>query len=300
MIVFIIPAIVFYIFQEKEKFNLKNILLIITSFIILSLIIILTNVGESSLSNIFKIIQNFIIRDKLDIFVPNLSFWLIIPNLLLPLIILGIYQIIKEKKYFILAPLLIGVIFWVSYTFTEKVLIIDHYRVAMITSILAVIIAGFGLKWLAIMFLDRFNTLNIKIRKILPIVILLSFFILSLQYTERTNWIPLSINSPVSEYLIDEDIQIFQDLSEKRFIAPPWKALTVAIATGNYPLETKASTISNKTFSYLDFLNMSCSEKEKEIIKKKIEYLYIKKIDCSFLQKIKQSGEDLILYKYAK
>jgi hypothetical protein len=300
MIVFILPSVILLVLNNRQSFNFKKILLILAGLVALTTIIILINAGQSSLTETTKIIGSYLVRDKLDASIPNLSPWLIMPNYLLLLAILGIFPLVKQKKYFLLAPFFTGIIFWIIYTFTKNVFIIDHYRVAMITSLLAAMSAGFGLNWFFHFLYQKYGPINTKLEKIVPLAILLSFFVLSFYYTERTNWISLAKlpNSPVTAYLTNEDLDIFKVISGQTFVAPSWKALVLAVATGNKPLETKASTLAVKKFSYENFTKMSCEEKEAEIIKKKIEYLYLKKIDCDFLVKINQSSEGLVLYKY--
>ena len=314
MAVFIAPVILFYLMtgENKKYYTIKNLLIIFALGIIFSLIIVTLNFSSGNFTQTFEVIKSFILRTNIDDGVPNLAPWLIIPYYLIFLIPFGIYQTMIKKKYFLLTPFMIGVIFWMTYTFTQKVFIIDHYRITTITSILTTIIAGFGLEYLYDIYKNKFKIFNNKILKIIAATsIFLYCFIISFSYTQRLDWMDITLKTnssnlqsklsplaPATEFLTAEDIKIFQNIQTKRFIAPQWKALTIAAATDNFPTETKASTMTVNIISYNDFTNMNCVAQSNILNKNLVNYMYIRRTDCPNYHKIGQSQEGLLLYEY--
>lgn len=321
MLVFISPIAIFQIFSNTNKGasedKTKMILAGLAIFLFISSLIFLINLDKSGATNTLETIWSHVWRANLSGRVANLMPWLIVPIYILPLAIAGIYTALIQKKYVIALPLLVGIIFWIGYTFfTGNFFVIDIYRVVAITSIFITITAGFGLEWFISYLHRKFGTLNLKMVKIERLVkgfVLLIFFVLSFFYTRRLDWMNLTIKvpvdnietriapvSPATRFLTDEDLTIFASIHGKRFLAEPWKALTVAVATDNYPVETKASTVWTRLVSYYDFIDMDCSAKKKIVDKYKIEYLYTRRIDCPFFEKIAESNEVLALYRYTQ
>jgi len=165
----------------------------------------------------------------------------------------------------------------------------------------------FLIKWLKqrYVFLNNKNFENVFVFVLFIIFIVLSFF-----YPVSQNWEKLKLNvnmngvikkfspaSPINRYLVEDDLRLFNSISEKRFIAPAWKGLVIGVATGNYPLESKSSTITNKILLYSNFIKANCEDKTKLSKKYKIDYVYSTKFSCSGFDWLGVSEEKLNLYK---
>ena len=104
--------------------------------------------------------------------------------------------------------------------------------------------------------------------------------------------------APANNYLHPDDLYLFKDIKQKRFIAPPWKGLVIGVATNNYPLETKSSTLTISILKFSEFFSADCKNKTKLADKYKISYVYSGKFDCPDFKLIGNSREGLYLYRY--
>ena len=147
--------------------------------------------------------------------------WGIIPLIILPLSLIGFF---KCKKCFTI-PAIIGLVFWIIYSQIAYRFLIGYARIVYVTSIFIILLAGFGLNYL-------YNKLNKKgVCSILFIIILLLFLVFSFSYTQRDNWVKLGLynnknlvavpNSPVNNYLHEDDLRLFQGIEGKRFWSYP-------------------------------------------------------------------------------
>jgi len=306
MIIFVFPIFLFYyLFNNGKKFQYFYyfIILLIFSGLLLSLISIFlgTNSFHSFLSSLSeKLFYEAFTTNA----IPDFAIWKVV---LLPVLILSIVGFIKlifnKKKLWIVSPVFVGLVFWFVYSFNLLRLIIGYERLVFATSVLIVLLSGFGLDY-SFNYIKKFKIY--KYKSILKLVFLVLIFILSLSYTNLNNWSELKLYNlngrvlspaaPANQYLIEDDLRLF-NFNEKRFITIPWKGLVIGVATDNYPLNSKAATLTNKKYDYYSFINSDCN-KMKQIIKKyNIDYIYTNKdLNCEF-EKIGESEEGLILYK---
>ena len=133
IVVFIAPAFVAEYFTKngldddaKIKKLSKNLLVILCAGIFISTIVLFGSKSGSFWSYIF--------RTNLDGGIPSFAIWNIIPIVFLPFILLGIWELFGKKLYFIFGPIITGLVFWIFYTSTTKVFLIDYPRVVVTKS----------------------------------------------------------------------------------------------------------------------------------------------------------------------
>jgi hypothetical protein len=105
-------------------------------------------------------------------------------------------------------------------------------------------------------------------------------------------------NLPLNRYLAPDDLTIWQGIIGKNFTAPPWKGLVIGAATGNFPLESKSSTITMSIMPYAKFLSADCTEKAALAERYSISYAYLPAFKCPNFVELGESSERLHLYKY--
>lgn len=297
LMVFVVPAFLAYIFQNKV--SKKYIFTLLIPAIMVSTFVFLT-IG---FSNTFLQIRYWLTRPNLDGGIISLPIWVVIPILILPFVAVGIAELIKRKSYMILGPVLVGLAFWALYSFFDGIIIIDQSRAVSVAAILLMIPAGFG-----------FEKLLIKGKKfslILKASFLIIFVSTTFFYPVSNAWsrFYLSVerdgvmqkyqsSAPITRYLHSDDLKLFSGISEKVFIAPSWKGLVIAAATHNYPLDSKSSTITNKFVPYSHFINAPCLEKQGISEHFGLEYAYSSKFECPGFVEIGQSVENLYLYRF--
>lgn len=242
--------------------------------------------------------------------IPDFTIWKIIPIPILLLSALGIIKTFK-KKIWLVSPIIVGLIFWVVYSRTTSRLIIEYARIVVTTSILIVILSGFGLHYL-IGYLEKIEDVKkYRILKFIQVIVLLGFLILAFSYTERDNWKELKLYSvendgifipaaPANQYLHEDDLKLFGNIKEKRFLSVPWKGTVIGVSTKNYPLLTKEATITNKLLDYNAFLKANCNEKSSIAQEKNIQYVYSQEFDCKNFEIKGISEEGLHLYEFIK
>ena len=134
------------------------------------------------------------------------------------------------------------------------------------------------------------------------------FFVSAFFYTPRDNWEDLKLYSliddgvfspasPANNYLVEDDLRLFEGISGKRFLSFPWKGLVIGVATHNYPLETKPATLTNKKFSFSKFMNSNCEDKISIARMEEIDYVYSFKFDCPGFELKGSSSEGAYLYE---
>lgn len=305
MIVFLVPTI---LFLNNEKINLKKTInTLITVFLALLLIIVLISI-KIDFPNIINLFFSLIVRSNLVEGIPSFAIYNILPILTLPFIFIGLYLVYLKKINFILFPSILGLFLWFLYNFTTQVYIIEYSRVVVITSLLLILFSGFGFDFV----FKKISKIwgNIKIDHFVyyfKIFIVILFIISAYQYPNFNRWSSLTLDigfdyyilpaPPINNYLNNEDLYLFENIKNEKFLAPPWKGLVIGVATDNYPQQTKSSTISVDRINFFDFFNLDCVNKKKTAEKNNLNYYYGGKIECDGFQEINNTKEGLYLYK---
>jgi len=315
ILVLLVPTFLFYIISNRElDFNYKTKIILLGFLFAVLMAVFIVFSQSKNINSLLGILISSVWRMNLDGGIPTYYIWNIIPIILIPFIFIGIFKTLKEKTNIILIPVIIGIILWFIYTFSQFYLIIDYARVVIITSILLLFFAGFGFDIFFRKIINRYKYFfTSKVIFILKIIILLFFLILSFNYTNSLRWSNLKLrvtqqgqdyyflpSAPASDFLTDEDIALFSSFSKKRFLSPDWKGLTIGVATNNYPLDSKASIITNHMVDYNKFISKNCEVKYNLSKKYKIEYIYSSQFDCKGFVYIGESSEGLFLYKFKK
>jgi len=307
LIIFIFPAVAGYIYQESSKLQWKNILKALGVFIVVSLVVILIGWIFTPKQHFFdsiKYIVSLIVRPASDPGFPNFYLWYVVPFPFFAIAFYGMY-LKRRDGLEILLPVLVGLFFWFTYSSWLHVFVIDYSRVTVITSWLLVLISGFATDKL-LAFSDRYQK-----GKVIAIgAFLILFLCSSFSYTKdvRAAWLTLYIHqgtksafispaAPASVYLSSEDIRLFEGITKSYFLAPAWKGLVISSATGNYPLDSKQSTIANHILSLDQFMRVPCEQRKILADKKGIQYVYAPAFSCSSFAPIGTSTEGLVLYK---
>jgi hypothetical protein len=104
---------------------------------------------------------------------------------------------------------------------------------------------------------------------------------------------------PITRYLTEDDLRLFYPYKEKRFVAVPWKGLVVGVATQNFPLESKPSTLTNKVLRYQNFMKGDCVYKVVVARRNLVDLVYSSPFDCPkhFVKK-GESAEGFVLYEF--
>lgn len=312
-IIFIVPTLAAWILSDKESAaRQKRLMLICGVTMMLLAAVVIFSIQGYSLKNFWLLVASYLWRPSLDNGIASFPIWRILPLWILPFSLFGLVRAFREKAYFLIAPLLTGLYLWLLYNYSVYFFIIDYARVAMITSWLLVIFAGFGFDQLS-KILERSCPFFFKKipRLLIRLAILALFLAAAYSYTERTIWMEMTLtintprglgrvfpSAPANDYLNDDDISLFSLIPKNsRFISPPWKGLAIGAATDNYPMDSKPSIITNSVTSYYLFLAANCDGKV--VIAKKflIRYAYSAPFDCAGFQFIGSSREGLNLYK---
>jgi len=304
IVLFSVPSFIMSSLKNENKKEIKINLIIYFGLIILGLIsaVLFISFGNSfSISKIWERLVDFILRDSDSGFdePPLFIVWRVIPWFIVPLAFWSLWKIRRLYAYFSV-PIFIGLVLWFLYASSYPTIFIDYHRTVAITSILLIIIASFSLNDLKNYLSNKFNYLN-KNKNLILVIILFVFLISSFSYTQREKWMNFNVGDlypspPANQYLTKEDIDLFKDIKEKRFLAVPWKGLVLAIATNNTPVITKPSTITVNLVNYSQFMNSDCNKKYEISKKFKVDYLYIPEIICPKFELMGKSSEGLHLY----
>ena len=313
-IVFVAPTLLAGILRDT-KWGWKKTLLPLTSFVVAFVIIGLIVFNSARPDSILNVLSHYLFRSNLVGGILSFPIWVVLPVFVLPFAVLGLWPVFKQKLYFLILPLTIGLVYWYSYINTQQVFIIDFPRVVVITSFLILIFFALSLNYifgkLEAKFPKRIITIRIVLDSIVAIAIIISLF-LSLNYTADESWIGLKMHlnghpkeqlfSPAptaSRFLTEDDLRLFTGIKEKTFISPPWKGLAISAATGNYPLATKPSVIGVFVLNYNVFVvDSDCEKKLQLAVENKIDYVYSSKFDCFGFRDMGESSEGLTLYKF--
>ena len=299
---------VIYLFAKKNTKKLLKISgILILFFLATCIILIYSPLAGIIKSCSFKIILQLFFTGS---FLPEFSFFYVVPLPIIILALFGIYFIYKNKKW-LFWQFILGIFLWIFYTFSVYIVIIGYERVAFFTSIIIVLIAGFGISNIEKYFELNFKSAFIFLKRA-EVAVIFIFLLLIISYTQKENWMSLTyINystgagsmpmAPANNYLTQEDLRIFKNIKNSRFLSIPWKGTVIGVATGNYPVITKGGTItmsSNDPILYQEFLNYDCAKKYQIAKKINTEYVYSSPFSCQNFQKIDQSSEGFVLYKF--
>lgn len=274
-------------------------------------VVLLFSLAHFSMVEILKRAFSFVVRNSLDSGKVTYLPWNVLPVILIPGALIGLYVAFKNKYYPLLLPVCTGIFFWCMYAYMHKVVIIEPSRIVVITSILLLVVSGIGMQYLwKTKLVQRFVyddvSMYISYRVLLFIVLLFCIW-MNIQFhpwykshmivligKDRRELIP---SPPVTRYITQSDIDMFQEFKEKRFISLPWKGLVLGVATHNIPLESKSSTLTNRLLRYEQFIKASCEDKSKLVRKYHVDFVYSTKIDCPEQFKLEKiSDEGLVLY----
>ena len=303
-----------FLFERSQKMRAR--MLEIISYSVIGLLLVVPVVYIllmlSPLANSTNYILSKLFYDSFTgFFVPQYNFYDIIPIPIILLAISGLLFVYKNKKW-IFSQFILGVLLWIFYSFSIHRIVINYERAVIFMAIIITLIAGFGLDGLARYVSLKFKKIKFPIFKYLEIGAVVLFFALIPFYTQREKWRKLilinSVNgmiaypaAPANNYLVEDDLKIFKNLEDKKFLSLPWKGTVIGVAAGAKPVLTKEGTISIGFGTILyDFLNADCSGKEAIAEKFDLDYIYIYQFNCPNFEKAAESSEKLILYKIKK
>ena len=305
-VVFVVPTLIPILFVGKKGIRDRLLLFFSTVFVVFFIIGFII-FDSFNMDYIWKILDGYLFRSNLVAGILIFPIWHVVPVLVLPVALLGLVIAFKRKLYFIILPLFTGLFYWYCYTNTQRVFIIDFPRIVVITSFLSLIPFALLVHYL----FDpkkRESQLNILTFGFIVIAIIFAF-----SYTENNAWRELKLHynkdpegliliqaTPANRFLTEDDLRLFNGITSKTFISPPWKGLVIGSATGNFPLASKPSTIGVFTLNYDEFLGSNCKDKQKTAIENKIDYVYSTKFDCLNFTVMGTSSEGLILYQFSR
>lgn len=308
------PAILIFLLAKYRNWVLKRINLISYSAItlililpVLFLILIISPLTDKISLALSRLFYTSFSGD----FIPNFNIFYIVPLFAIIFAIAGLPYVFKNKKW-LFWNLIIGVFYWILYMFTINRFIIEFERAVLFTSIIIILISGFGLSQLEDYVALRFKKMGVKILKFAQIFIIIIFLCLIPWYTKGENGLSLTLESPDGQYTIypkavannylnTDDLKLFTGIMHKRFLSSPWKGTVIGISTNNYPLITKGGTISIGSQATIDyFLKADCKGRMNIAKLWNLDYIYLNAFNCPGFEKIGQSQEGFVLYKVIK
>jgi hypothetical protein len=264
----------------------------------------------------FSFIQKAVFHSNLDPGIPSYAMWNVIPIFIIPFIFMGFADLLYRKIFIIIAPVFIGIVYWILYAFYPNVILIEYPRIIVITSLVLILVAAFGLD-LSFRYLDQYclshySSVDMHMTKRITVAGIMTIFaVAAFWYPYNQEWQTFSIpikagngtqfiipNLPLNHYLAPDDLAIWQGISGKNFTAPPWKGLVIGAATHNYPLESKPSVITMSIMPYAKFMAADCPGKDALSRQYSISYAYSSAFKCPNFVQLGQSSEGLHLYRY--
>ncbi|MBA3283617.1 MAG: hypothetical protein H0U27_00975 [Nitrosopumilus sp.] len=308
MVVFVLPTLSVDIFLKRHQNNFKRYALYSALVAITSLAIVTATMAtKGPLLTIITKIPSYIVRSNGSDGIPSHAFWNVLPLFVLPFLCIGLFHAFRKKEFLYLVLVSIGSLLWIVYAFTTQVFIIEYPRVVIITSLLCCISIGWGIEYAYKLFSYKNSLRTVHIGCIILFAMLAGF------YPRFNQWQDMILStktssgphitkpaSPINRYLTSHDLMLFESIHEKRFISPPWKGLVIGVATHNYPLDSKPSTITNSILLYDMFISESCKQKVAYARRYKIDYVYSSKFDCNGFDYRGSSSEGLQLYEYKR
>ncbi|MFA7193964.1 MAG: hypothetical protein WC087_03555 [Candidatus Paceibacterota bacterium] len=306
LVLLALPSFIFASFELegiKKRIRFLSVYIGIILVGLISAITFISFSNEYSFSKVALTVYNYIFR-PLNSFLgapPLFIIWQVLPWFITPFAFWGLWKIRRKIKY-ISVPVFIGLIMWFLYSINLQTFLMDYHRTVAMTAILMLIISAFALEDLKIILEKKFPSLASKTLKNYSLILLaIIFFSLSFSFTQREPWknfktLNYEPAPPANHYLIEDDIKLFSNITNEKFLAPPWKGLVLAVATKNLPVVSKPSTLTMNLVNYDQFLRLDCAGKNKIIDKLKIKYLYIPKSKCENFEILGTSSEGLSLY----
>jgi hypothetical protein len=311
------PLFLFYFlglistFFEKYKYK-REILFKIIGFILLFLFVFVPVVYVLLMISPLASAINYIFSRLffISFTAPYISQFAVYNIILLPIILLaifGIYYVFKNKKW-LFFQFLLGILMWFVYSLTASRFMVECERIVVLTSIIVTIVAGFGLSELTKYIINK--KIKDRYTNFVEVLILILFLVFIPFYTQREGWRSLTLlepksgmqafpKAPANNYLTKDDLRIFKNIKNARFLSIPWKGTVIGTVTDNLPVITKEGTISmGKENTVNNFLNADCVGKKTIAEKLKIDYIYLYNFDCSDFKKLDQSKENIYLYQY--
>mgnify|MGYP003472882524 CR=1 FL=1 len=296
IVIFVAPFLLAVSYGKKPDLDKIKFLALRVSIILIIAFGLLALAGSQSFSlgELYDRALSFVIRRSLDTGKVSYQFWNIIPVFLIPFICVGLFESFTSRKRFILFPAVIGTFFWIMYGFTRTVFLMEPSRIIVITSVLLILIAGIGMEKVY----SKLNSIvNFDSEPFLLytakvcVCIFFFFWILFLPKLSLWHKLPMAVflenterllvpAPPVTRYLTPEDLSLFSGYKEKRFISNPWKGLVIGVATQNFPLESKPSTLTNKILKYQNFMKGGCVYKAIVARKFDIDLVYSSPFSC--------------------
>jgi hypothetical protein len=305
--VFIVPILCAEIIRSG---SLKKSLSIISGAIgigILAIGYVMNHLGLS-LHDIGK----YLIRPLLDPGTISYPLWHVLPPLVALLGIVGVVICIRQRYVQLVISMGIGIVYWIVYASLAKVIIIEYPRIVVITSFFMIVASGVALEWVIAKISSHAYRMRLQSGLFIVIAAASIISVFTGGYTARSAWQHMVLTmtapngarqtiqpaAPVNRYLTAEDIRLFEGITGKVFIAPPWKGLVLGVATRNYPLETKASTITTRTFEYRTFMQLDCKGKTNVAHRYNLSYVYSTPFSCAGFNPTGTSSEGLYLYRF--
>lgn len=313
LIVLVAPAFLIGLFTERRLSAKQVIYSLLGAYATLLILVwLVVWLQPNNISNLFGLFFNSLIRNNHEGTIPDRFIWQVIPVALLPFALLGAWSAFRRRMFVFLGTLGTSLLFWLVYSFEPKFLIIDYARIASIASYLVIMAAGLGFQIVATQSkIGKLLLAGKGRKKLFQIVILIFFAVGAFFYTSREAWryiilryhtavgvIEAPIVSPATNFLNEDDLALFADIKGARFVSIPWKALAIGAATGNFPVDNKASTITNFLVPANFFTEADCNYKGIYARYTKLRYAYYYPFDCPEFYPLGRSAENLVLYEF--
>lgn len=317
--VFVLPALIAVGWTERRTLaswlvrGSRPLATVVAALVIVSAGILVL-LPSSLRSSLFAAVAFGLFHANLDSGIVSYPIEDIIPVFLLPFSALGLWLAGKRKQAFFLAPIGVGIAYWTLYAFDSDVIVIEYPRIVIIVSLLLVVAAGLGIdqciRWIS----ERIQKPSYRrtIATAASALVLVSFALAVPGYARVVSRHQFILAQPsggniilavpalaINRYLTPDDLAIWRGISGATFTAPPWKGLVIAAATGNYPLETKASFVGTDILSYDRFMAADCADKAALAETYAIAYAYSDAFSCPGFEGVATSSESLHLYKWS-
>lgn len=319
LIILIFPSVVIYLFlsTNKEEFWSKIWWFLLAVVFLIVAIIFIQFDDKEKLFELFK--------SSLWRFNPENGWqprhpWKMLPSFIWYLSFLGIIPVFKKDFFkenirkIVFINIFILAFLWIfSYFYYKHFIVLDIAKISVIASYFIILLAVLALSFLYKYLKDNFS--NFFSQQFFSVFVLFTFLFLllaSFSYTKRDNWrylylikeldnqekLVLYPDPPITAFLTEDDLKLFSSFSKKRFISDPWKGLVVGAASGNYPVDSKVSIVSNNLISYEFFKGLNCANKKQVFLDLNIRYAYTEDLNCPGFIWQGRSSEGLNLYKF--